>query len=144
MTEIAFHFNAPDRLDHACRLIRKAWGSGARLVVTGAPDTLTALDEALWAMGATEFIPHCPIDAAPEVLAASPVVLSPDATRSLHREVLINLGPGVPPGFDAFGRLIEIVTLDDSDRERARARWKHYTSAGFAITRHDLAPRGAA
>jgi hypothetical protein len=26
MTEIAFHFNAPDKLDYACRLLRKAVG----------------------------------------------------------------------------------------------------------------------
>ena len=31
MTEIAFHFNAPDKLAYACRLLRKAVASGARV-----------------------------------------------------------------------------------------------------------------
>ena len=26
MTEVAFHFNAPDKLGYACRLLRKAVG----------------------------------------------------------------------------------------------------------------------
>ena len=33
MSEVAFHFNAPDKLAYACRLLRKAVGSGARAVV---------------------------------------------------------------------------------------------------------------
>jgi DNA polymerase III subunit chi len=30
------------------------------------------------------------------------------------------------------------VTQDDSDRQAARLRWKHYTELGYEITRHDL------
>ena len=30
MTEVQFHFNVPDRLVYACRLLRKALRSGAR------------------------------------------------------------------------------------------------------------------
>jgi hypothetical protein len=37
MTEIAFHFNVPDKLAYSCRLLRKAYLSGARVVVTGEP-----------------------------------------------------------------------------------------------------------
>ena len=31
--EVAFHFNAPDRVGYACRLLRKAYLKGARLWV---------------------------------------------------------------------------------------------------------------
>ena len=34
MTDVAFHFNAPDKLAYACRLLRKAVGSGSRVVNT--------------------------------------------------------------------------------------------------------------
>ena len=44
MTEIAFHFNAPDRLAYTCRLLRKAVSAGARLVVTGPAEALDRLD----------------------------------------------------------------------------------------------------
>jgi DNA polymerase-3 subunit chi len=45
----------------------------------------------------------------------------------------------VVPGFDSFERVIEVVSLDDADRQAARQRWKQYTDLGFNITRHDLA-----
>lgn len=143
MTEVAFHFNAHDRLGYACRLVRKAMASGAKLVVTGPDQTLQALDASLWTLAPTDFLPHCWIDAAPEVLAASPVVLATEPARAVHRQVLINLGPDVPADFDRFERLIEIVSLDDEQRQLARSRWKHYAASGFAMTRHDLAIKGA-
>ena len=35
MTEVAFHFNVPQKSGYACRLLRKATAGGARVVVTG-------------------------------------------------------------------------------------------------------------
>jgi len=54
------------------------------------------------------------------------------------RDVLLNLGQTVCAGFEQFARVIEVVTLDDADRQKARMRWKHYTEQGFDILRHDL------
>lgn len=138
MTEVAFHFNAPDRMAYACRLLRKAVNSGARVVVTGLSGTLQQLDRALWAFSPTEFVPHClwPSDA--WVAAASPVVLAPSAESAPHRQVLLNLAPSVPDGFEQFERVIEVVSLDDDERQSARSRWKHYVDHGYDITRHDL------
>jgi len=59
MTEVAFHFNVPDKLSYGCRLLRKAWGSGAQVVVIGGPETLESLDLMLWTFSALEFVPHC-------------------------------------------------------------------------------------
>lgn len=138
MTELAFHFNAPDRVAYACRLLRKAVGSGAKLVVVGEPETLQQLDAALWTFSPTDFVPHCPIDSDPGVVAASPVVLATSALSVPHQQVLLNLGHLVPQGYEQFERVIEVVGLDDEDRQLARGRWKHYTERGFTITRHDL------
>ena len=49
------------------------------------------------------------------------------------------MGYELATGFERFKKLIELVTNDDEDRQAARARWKHYASRGYAITRHDLA-----
>jgi DNA polymerase-3 subunit chi len=89
-------------------------------------------------------VAHCHAAAANEqVLAASPVVLA-DSPRGIPlQDVLVNLGEAVPEGFERFERLIEVVTQDDEDRQRARARWKHYADRGYAITRHDLAAKEA-
>jgi DNA polymerase III subunit chi len=175
MTEVAFHFNLPDKLAYACRLLRKAQGSGARVLVVagngaqggaGNADTvggghahatdqaqtrgaqlLHQLDQALWTFAQQEFVPHCLASAAPEVLAASPIVLASSvseaaqaavATHWPQADVLLNLGEAVPAGFESFLRLIELVSLDDSDRQAARQRWKHYSDRGYPLVRHDL------
>jgi len=144
MTEVTFHFNAPDKLGYACRLLRKAAAAGARVAVTGEPRLLGELDVALWTFSPLEFVPHCHAEAAtPAVLAASPVVLAPSARSAPHQQVLVNLGEPVPDGFERFERLIEVVTQDEDDRQQARRRWKHYADRGYAITRHDLASKEA-
>ena len=138
MTDVAFHFNAPDRMAYACRLLRKAVGSGASVVVTGSSDTLQQLDLALWTFSSTDFVPHCQLDSDAGVVAASPVLLAASLEAVPQRQVLLNLGESVPDGFERFERVIEVVSLDQQDRQLARARWKQYTDRGHAITRHDL------
>jgi DNA polymerase-3 subunit chi len=144
MTEVIFHFNAPDKLGYACRLLRKAVASGAKVVVTGEPETLRELDVTLWTFAPLEFVPHCyGAGHAAAVQAASPVVLADSARSAPHSQVLVNLGGPVPEGFEGFERLIELVTMQEEDRRQARQRWKHYADRGYAITRHDVTAKEA-
>jgi DNA polymerase-3 subunit chi len=139
MTEIAFHFNAPDKLAYACRLLRKAVVGGARAVVSGPDDMLARLDQQLWTFSPLDFVPHAMLGSSPvRVLDASPVVLAVDVLQAPVRPVLVNLGGLVPAGFERFERLIEVVSNDEDDRTLARGRWKHYVARGYAIVRHDL------
>ena len=145
MTEVAFHFNVPDKLAYACRLLRKATAAGSRVVVTGESQDLRTLDTELWTFSALEFIPHChAASAEPQVLSASPVVLADTARGTPHQQVLVNLGQVVPDGFERFERLIEVVSHDEGDRQQARTRWKHYADRGYAIQRHDIAVKESA
>ena len=141
MTEIDFHFNTPDKLGYVCRLLRKAVSSrGARVVVIGDAAALDELDRALWTFSAVDFIAHCRSDCEPRMLARSPVVLMhPGVDAVPHRQVLVNLGHGLPAGFERFERLIDLVTHDEADRLAARKRWRHYADRGYAIARHDFA-----
>lgn len=141
MTDIAFHFNAPDKLAYVCRLLRKAVGSGAKVVVVADNPTLQTLDTQLWTFAPLEFVPHCRIDSPPEQRHASPIILTTglnDAQALPHQQVLVNLCATVSAGFERFQRVIEVVSLDDADRQSARQRWKQYTDQGYSITRHDL------
>lgn len=150
LTEISFHFNAPDRLHYACRLLRKTANGGARIAVAGSPEILGALDTLLWAVSPTDFISHCFADDSPSMVAASPVVLgqsmqseaTPDPARAGEmRTVLVNLGDEVPAGFESFERLAELVGTDESNRQLARERWKYYASRGYTMVKHDLAAK---
>lgn len=143
MTQIAFHFNAPDKLHYACRVARKAQRQGQRLVITGPAATLAVLDEMLWNLTPQDFIAHCSASASPELLQASPILLTPDARQTpTHRQVLLHVGDSLPAGFEQFERLIEVVSTDEHDRQLARARWRSYQQQGHSIVRHDLAAQG--
>ncbi len=143
MTEVAFHFGAPDKLAYTCRLLRKATASGARVTVLAEAPDMQQLDTDLWALSPTDFVAHCTQGTDDAVMQRSAVALvhQLDAAPA-HREVLVNLGIQVPAGFPEFARVIEVVSLDDADRRAARQRWKHYVDLGYAITRHDLALKG--
>ncbi|MDM0013362.1 DNA polymerase III subunit chi [Variovorax sp. J22P168] len=138
MTEIDGHYNMPDKVGYAARLLRKAVaGHGARLVVVGEGALLETLDQALWRLAPADFVAHCRSDDAPHVVARSPVVLAREATDVLpDRPVLVNLGAGLPARFERFERLIDIVGSDDADRQAGRARWRHYKDRGYAIRTH--------
>ena len=144
MTEIAFHFNAPDKLAYACRFARKVVRSDARLVITGPEEVLDQLDRMLWALGPTDFVAHCRDDADEETTLASPVLLARDAGVASHSDVLLNMGSVVPPAFSRYSKLVEVVSShDEPDRQAARDRWRHYAARGYEIVRHDLVLKGA-
>jgi DNA polymerase-3 subunit chi len=138
VTDISFHFNVSDKLLYTCRLLRKAACSGAKLVVTGADETLQQLDQLLWTFSATEFLPHCSERAAPPVFQRSPLLLAESLQSVPFHDVLVNLGTQIPNGFEHFVRIVEVVGKDDDDRHFARQRWKQYSTSGFDLTRHDL------
>lgn len=138
MTELAFHFNVPDSLVYACRFLRKAVAQGARVIVTGPYTVLKVLDDQLWTFSDVEFISHCFSDRDATMVRASAVVLDAELTQPAHTQVLLNLGLQVPVGFERFERVIEIVSSNEAQRQAARQRWKHYTSLGYPIQRHDL------
>ena len=145
MTEVAFHFNAPDKLSYACRLLRKACSSSAQVVVMGTDELMAALDAALWTFSPTSFVPHCLASADAQILRQTPVVLGlgervPDGLP--HHQVLVNLGTGLLSGFETFEKVIEVVTHDEQDRALARKRWKHYADRGYSLVRHDLSLKG--
>ncbi len=141
MTRIAFHFNVPDKLGYACRLLRKAYLAGERVAVVGHQDVLAALDTQLWSFSALDFVPHCMASAPAAVVASTPIVLGDDVARMPDAGVLVNLGEAVPAGFERFQRLIELVATDDANRGQARLRWRHYAERGYEIQRHDLAAK---
>ena len=140
MTEVAFHFGAPDKMGYAMRLIRKAVGVGAKLWVVGESPLLHQLDSALWSLSETEFLTHCLVDAPDDILLRSSVVLVPALLQQSHPAfpILVNLSAQMPSYFEGYTRVIEVVSTEVEDRDSARVRWKAYSQLGYPIARHDL------
>lgn len=145
MTEVAFHFNAPDKLAYVCRLARKAMRQDVCVAITGSGQDLQRLDRMLWAMGPTDFVAHCLDDADEQMRQASAVLLVSDPRTCGRHDVLVNVGDAVPQGFEQYAKLVEVISQSDqADRGRARERWRHYAAQGFTIVRHDLVLREGA
>ena len=138
MTDIAFHTGIANPLDYACRLLRKAYRSGARVAVHAEPALLDRLDQALWTFEPLEFVPHAvlPRDGAdPGRLALSPIVLvKGDGVAPAEYRIGVTLAGSDVPDVGAFDRLIAIVGVDDAQREAGRQRWRDYQRAGHAVT----------
>jgi DNA polymerase-3 subunit chi len=147
MTEVMFHFSVADKLGYACRLLRKAARTGAKVAVTGTPEMLSRLDRELWTFDPGDFVPHAvlpdPIGPLEPRVTRAPIWLAKRPIDAPAHDVLVNLGEAVCEGFESFRRLIEVVSLDDMDRSAARKRWKHYADRGYTIVRHDNAARPA-
>ncbi len=139
MTRVDFYFNAPDKLDTAARLVRKACRARKKvLVFTRDAATLDAFDRLLWTTPATGFVPHC--RAQDPLAGETPVLLTADAAVAPHHEILLNLDRERPDNFSRFDRLLEVVSRDDiDDRGFARARFKFYRDRGYEIVQNDLA-----
>ncbi len=137
MTSIDFYFNAPDRLQVACRLAGKALAQKQRLLVY-APDAETAsrIDKMLWTWPAIGFVPHCM--AHDRLAADTPVLIAAGDETPPGCEVLLNLGGDCPPHFERFERLLEIVAADEDARKAGRARYRYYLDRGYRIANHDL------
>lgn len=135
----------PDKIGFACRLLRKAYAKGAKVAVTGAPDLLRQLDDALWLFEPQQFVPHVRLKAGQQPaprLARTPLWLLDAGAEPPHREVLVNLGPAMPDAPDAFQRVIELVGAVPEDRDAGRRRWRAYEAAGAKIVHHAQPAQG--
>ena len=142
MTRVDFYV-LPDGSDEgplptACRLCEKAVGSGKRVHVH-APDEDVAreFDRLLWIYKQGGFVAHERLGASDDPGPAS-VLIGPGEPLPSHQDVLVNLDASVPPFFDRFERVLEIVAGDAGQRGKSRERFKFYRDRGITPESHKL------
>ncbi len=142
--EVAFHFNVAEPLRYLCRLLRKVDQAGMSALVCVPPGLARELDQALWTFAAEEFIPHASWSADQVVQARTPILIADHAAHWPGAQVLVNALSlaELPPGYEGYARVVEIVGLDDDSRAAARQRWRAYQALGYPIKRHDVAAAG--
>ncbi|MCG2840706.1 DNA polymerase III subunit chi [Sandaracinobacter sp. RS1-74] len=125
-TDIGFyHCTRAPALDVAARLAAKAFGSGQRLLLLGAPGRLEELDRLLWTFDEASFLPHAITGALED--AEQPILLAPDmgeAPPANGARLLLLLETGLSPGFENFDRVLNLFEDGGAAHERARADWK--------------------
>ncbi|MFM8901134.1 MAG: DNA polymerase III subunit chi [Burkholderiales bacterium] len=142
MTEIQFHFNVPDRLAYACRLLRKAMRTVRGISVLGEASEMEHLNRQLWSFEPSEFLPHLLLRASEKptpALTTTPIWLLTDLAQApCDHKVLVNLGVEPVTEPDRYQRLVEIVSRDQGDRDAARLRWRHYAGLGLPIEKFEV------
>mgnify|MGYP003594802753 CR=1 FL=1 len=150
MTEIAFHINIANPLEHVQRLLQKIWKSEAKAVLIAPDAFLQELSQALWAQTPSSFWAHSfARDDAALQAAGGLVLCTPEEALQFaapdSRVLLQWHHVDVPvAGFERYPRFIELVPSQDAAKAAARQRWKYYQTRGYALKMHDMqAPRPA-
>jgi DNA polymerase-3 subunit chi len=135
MSRIFFYHNRQDRLGAACALVGKAYAQGKDFTLyIPDPERARIVDRLLWTQPALGFLPHCRMDA--PLASETPVLIAdrldaPPPTHSMQR--LLNLDDDIPPDFERYASVIEVVSQDKADRLNARQRLQHYRERGCDI-----------
>ncbi|MDR2164957.1 MAG: DNA polymerase III subunit chi [Zoogloeaceae bacterium] len=146
MTRVFVYYRLPNRLDAACGLVARACAQGKDFIIyTPDPERAQLIDRLLWTQAPLGFIPHCRADA--PLAAETPVLIAGGAEHletlppTCSRARLLNLDDGIPPGFERYENLIELVEENAADRQRARERTRRYQAMGCEIRYTDMATK---
>jgi DNA polymerase-3 subunit chi len=140
MTRIDFYLlgsgDPRSRLVTACRLIEKAFRQGHKVYLhTASEEETRILDDLLWTFRQGSFVPH---ELHPGASAEAPVIIGHGSAPETMADVLVNLSPEVPAGFDRFARLAELIDQDEAVKRAGRRRYKIYQEQGHEIQTHHL------
>jgi DNA polymerase-3 subunit chi len=121
----------------ACTMIGKAWSKGNQVYVhTASMAEAAQIDDLLWIFRDISFIPHTVIEGDGQV--ESPVIIGCQDTSPEGKQVMVNLTSAVPSFALDFTRVIEFVAGDQTRRQQARVRYRHYRDLGCDIKNHSI------
>lgn len=116
-----------------CDLASRAWRSGKRVLIScETEEQALEVDEALWEKEPDQFVPH---NLSGEVTTnAPPVEISWKGKRnSQRRDLLINLQQQIPDFINSFNQIIDFVSVNEQDKEKARERYKQLRQMGWQL-----------
>ncbi len=121
----------------ACRLAEKAYELGNRVYIyVDSGVQARRLDDLLWTFRAGSFVPHR-LHPHPEA-TPEPVIIGWNASPDDVIDLLINLTAAIPPFFERFARVAELVDQDETVRKGARERYSDYRKQGCDPKTHKL------
>ncbi len=145
MTRVDFYVLADggdqNRSVFACRLAEKALGHGMGIYIhtDGAAET-SRIDQLLWTFRDGSFLPHLTMEEAAQEDTdhLTPVLLGHGDSPGDEDGLLINLSSAVPDFFSRFQRVAEIVGGNETDRRKARDRFRFYRDRGYELNTHNI------
>lgn len=121
----------------ACRLLEKAYLRGHQVFVycnTQADAEL--LDELLWTFKADSFIPHNLQGEGPD--QPPPVQIGYQGEPKGFSDILLNLADEIPPFYNRFRRVMEVVVNDTIAKELSRTHYRAYRQNQCELLTHAM------
>jgi len=127
------------RLRFACRVTEKAYKLDHSVHAhAGSSAEARAFDDLLWTFRDGSFVPHELSGSGPAQPPNAPVTIGCDPHRPPAGDVLLNLAESVPPFFEQFARVVEIVDGSAESRRRGRERFIVYRDHGCPPETHHV------
>lgn len=126
------------RFAFACRLAEKAYRLNNTVHIhTSDEGHASQIDDLLWTFRDGSFVPHSSVNDS-QSSATSPVRISCGAADVEPCDLLINLCDDIPHFAEAFPRVAELVSSDDSCKQESRKRFAAYREKGHSLETHDV------
>lgn len=124
---------------HACRLSEQAHELGRRTFIRVASDAdAQRLDELLWSFSDHAFVPHEIVGDESPSHSKITVLIGRDTPPADYGQLVINLCEDVPPQFEHYQQIAEIVPNDAQGKRLARERFRQYRERGCVLESHNL------
>ena len=126
------------RFAFACRLAEKAYRLDHTVHIQAATDQdAKRLDDLLWTFRDGSFVPHEVISHAATETDA-PVRIASGSTEVGACDLLINLCDEIPECAEAFPRVAELVSSDETCKQESRKRFASYREQGHTLETHNV------
>lgn len=120
-----------------CRLLEKAYQRGHRVFVyCETSDDAALIDELLWTYKDDSFIPHNLQGEGPEPPPA--IQIGYGAEPRGFNDILLNMATTIPPFYQRFRRIMEVVINNDNAKAISRQHYRDYRSKGFELNTHQI------
>lgn len=141
MTRVDFYSlkeqSGGDRFLLACRLVARIHGGGHRIYIQMSDrEQAHHLDRLLWTFRQQSFLPHGLAGGSDRKL--TPILIGYDDGPGEESQVLINLSLEVPPFFESFERLCEVVDENPGVKDAGRQRYAYYRDRGYPLHHHEI------
>ena len=126
------------RFAFACRLAEKAYRLNNTVHIHTADEShASQIDDLLWTFRDGSFVPHNNVNDS-QSSPPSPVRISSGAAEVEPCDLLINLCDEIPHFAEAFPRVAELVSSDDSCKQESRKRFAAYREKGHSLETHNV------
>lgn len=128
-----YHLLSTSRERAVPKLMEKALGSGAKVVMLAGSDTvLKAMSDALWSNDPAGFLPHG--TGRDGHASEQPIYLTLADENPNGAEILCVLDGSLPASAPTYKKLLDVFDGgNEAEVANARSRWAHYKAAGYAL-----------